>query len=238
MSEFDEETDWARGIQERIQLVASNRGNSSRLAQATGIPVSSLYAYIKDGQTLSAMRAAKIAQAGQVSLDWLVYGREQVKTVSPLVAREQAATYGAGELCYVRMYSAIAGAKAGGVFNEGADVIDTRAFRADWVRNRLRARAEDLAMLIAYGDSMNPLISDGDSMLVDLRVKQPLNDDIYVIRSGNSLQVKRVQRTFNGGLRIISENPAYPSELMSPEDLTTSDWECVGRVVWWAHTNA
>ena len=81
------------------------------------------------------------------------------------------------------------------------------------------------AMLRARGDSMEPTISDGDQIVVDERKTRPTAAPaIFVLRVEGALLVKRVSRTTEG-LRIVSDNLAYPAFLTAAADI-------VGRVVW------
>ncbi len=92
----------------------------------------------------------------------------------------------------------------------------------------LGIRSTRLAMIDAAGDSMAPVIEDGDRIMVDeadLRVGP--RGAIYVIRLDGVLMVKRVAR--NGGrLSIASANPDYPAI----PDRDVSEVEIIGKVVW------
>ena len=98
-------------------------------------------------------------------------------------------------------------------------------FSARW----LRGQGLDPAMLSAIvvaGDSMEPLLRDGDEILVD-RTPRPLRDGIHVVRVGEALLVKRVQTGVPGRLILESQNPAY-----RPIEVEPSEVEVLGRVVW------
>ena len=98
-------------------------------------------------------------------------------------------------------------------------------FSARW----LRGQGLDPAMLSAIavaGDSMEPLLRDGDEILVD-RTPRPLRDGIHVVRVGDTLLVKRVQAGVPGRIVLESENAAY-----RPIELPPAEVEIIGRVVW------
>lgn len=98
-------------------------------------------------------------------------------------------------------------------------------FSADW----LRAQGFQPAMLSAIavaGDSMEPLLRDGDEILVD-RTPRAWRDGIYVVRVDGALLVKRVQTGIPGKLVLESANPAY-----RPIELPMALVEPIGRVVW------
>ncbi|PLK25612.1 S24 family peptidase [Novosphingobium sp. TH158] len=103
--------------------------------------------------------------------------------------------------------------------------VDTIFFSTRW----LRAQGFDpgkLSAIAVVGDSMEPLLRDGDDILVD-HTPRPLHDGIHVVRVGESLLVKRVQTGAGGKIVLESVNPAY-----RPIELSLDEVEVVGRVVW------
>lgn len=75
------------------------------------------------------------------------------------------------------------------------------------------------------GDSMAPLLHDGDTVVV-VRDSEA-RDGVCVIALGGEVMVKRVQWARGGGMRILSENPAYAPIEVGPDD----DVRVIGRVV-------
>lgn len=117
--------------------------------------------------------------------------------------------------------SAGPGALGGGEEGE----IGAVRFSARW----LRAQGLDPTMLSAIrvtGDSMEPLLRDGDEILVDRSPSLP-RDGIHVVRIDDMLMVKRIQTGRPGRVVLESENPAY-----RPIELAPAEVEIVGRVVW------
>jgi phage repressor protein C with HTH and peptisase S24 domain len=85
-----------------------------------------------------------------------------------------------------------------------------------------------LSLLPAKGDSMLPLIHDGDMMLVDETDRRPgARGDVYVVRLDGALIVKRVS-VKAGQAAITSDNPDYPPIAPRP----AGEVEVIGRVVW------
>lgn len=120
---------------------------------------------------------------------------------------------------------ALEAAAGAGAVAQGEQAIGAFRFSARW----LRGQGLDPAMLSAIavaGDSMEPLLRDGDEILVD-RSPRPLRDGIHVVRVGESLLVKRVQAGIPGRIVLESENSAY-----RPIELEPGEVEVVGRVVW------
>jgi phage repressor protein C with HTH and peptisase S24 domain len=76
------------------------------------------------------------------------------------------------------------------------------------------------------GDSMDPLLRDGDEILVD-RTPRAFREGVHVVRLGEALHVKLLQAVPPDRLRLISKNAAY-----EPVEVAMSDVDVVGRVVW------
>ncbi|WP_420997614.1 XRE family transcriptional regulator [Cupriavidus sp. 30B13] len=82
------------------------------------------------------------------------------------------------------------------------------------------------------GDSMEPLLYAGDTVLVDTGEDDPtriVDGKVYAIRYGNDLRVKRLFRQLDGTLILRSENPAYRDEEVAPE-LAEEHITLLGRV--------
>ncbi|ADU65551.1 CI repressor [Desulfurispirillum indicum S5] len=89
---------------------------------------------------------------------------------------------------------------------------------------------ETMAIVRAHCDSMEPTIRKGDLMVVDRSCTAIETNGIYVFQAKQNLIIKRVELLLNGFLRFFSDNPAYPSERVHPEQLSAED--IFGLVVW------
>lgn len=103
------------------------------------------------------------------------------------------------------------------------------AFRTDWLKKEGLA-PERLAVIRAKGDSMEPTISNNDIILVNLCNGDALRDGLYVLRIGDSLLVKRLQFDVLGGIKVISDNPGYETQVVTKDQ--RADVHIVGRVAW------
>lgn len=101
------------------------------------------------------------------------------------------------------------------------------AFRKKWLKYR-GFNENDLVIVWAKGDSMEPTINNNDTLVVNIARTRPQDGNIYVFRNGDELFVKRYQ-TVPGAWRLISNNPVYP-----PMDIVKHDqhqFDVVGQVV-------
>ena len=76
-----------------------------------------------------------------------------------------------------------------------------------------------LAMIKVSGDSMAPGIRNGDYVIVEQREDWHPQSKIYVLAIDGETLLKRVHRV-GKRLKIISDNPAYPTLELGPEDET------------------
>lgn len=116
-----------------------------------------------------------------------------------------------------------------GAWNEGCTVLTHLAF----TRYSLRKKGLESAQLSAIrvdGDSMEGLLKDGDTVLLDHRRNALEGEAVYVIRLDDHLYAKRLQRQFDGSVHIISQNKAYQVMVVPRERL--GELEIIGRVVW------
>lgn len=103
------------------------------------------------------------------------------------------------------------------------------AFRRKYLNYR-QVNPERLAVVFSKGDSMEPTIKDNDSLLIDLDSIDPKDGKIYVVRLGDDLYAKRIQRLVDGGLVLISDNKEYQSQSIPPERL--EQLQVIGQVIW------
>lgn len=140
------------------------------------------------------------------------------------------------ELVELPLYNVRLSAGEGDLVSDEA-IVDTRAFRKSWIENVLRATPAALKLAVAHGDSMEPTIHDGDLVMIDTRDAGPKREDIYVLRWGEDVLVKRLQRLPVGGFRVVSDNARYEPINLMPAQIQEYGVAVIGRVVWWAHTN-
>ena len=107
------------------------------------------------------------------------------------------------------------------VFEEAAEFrfAFRRSILPTWVQ------PDSLLCIRAKGDSMKPTLNDGDLILLDYSRTNPLDGQIFVLRTNDGLVVKRLR---GGGLHweLASDNPAH-----QPQHVDQND-RVIGRVAW------
>ncbi|MCY4002133.1 MAG: peptidase S24 [Rhodospirillales bacterium] len=98
------------------------------------------------------------------------------------------------------------------------------------LRHEGGAAPDNLRILRARGDSMEPLVGEGDRLIVDVSRRRPATGEMAVLWDGLGLVVKRIEAVSGSDpaeLRLISANPVY-----APYAVPAQDVHMVGKVVW------
>lgn len=89
-----------------------------------------------------------------------------------------------------------------------------------------------VARMRVSGHSMEPLLAHGDYVLVDLHDRERIVDlKVYAIRVEGEYRVKRLCRKLDGTIILISDNPKYEEERLTPDLLASIDFKIIGRVI-------
>ena len=104
-----------------------------------------------------------------------------------------------------------------------------QVFRAEWVRDQ-RLRPAKLACMYAHGNSMEPRIQNGDSLLVDTGQHDVIDGRVYAVWYADELRVKRLYKRVDGGLIIHSDNERdFPRQEVPVDQL--EHIRIIGRIV-------
>lgn len=136
------------------------------------------------------------------------------------------------EFAMIRRMDLSVSAGTGLVPTEGGQA-EALAFSRSWLaRNGINS---DLSVLVRVaGDSMAPAIPNGSLVLVHLPEMQVEREGVYAFNRGESSFVKRLvpsgldRAGRPASIAILSDNPTFPPELISGQDL--NDIRVVGRV--------
>lgn len=89
-------------------------------------------------------------------------------------------------------------------------------------------------IIFAKGDSMEPTIIGGDSLLVDLAKKEIHDGSIYCVRIDGELYAKRLQKLPPSKIKIISDNKEkYDPFYIDLNQNIDFDFEIIGEIRWW-----
>jgi phage repressor protein C with HTH and peptisase S24 domain len=163
-----------------------------------------------------------MAECTGVSLLWLMTG-EGSEFAQQSEAQAEDDTY-----AYVPLYDARCSA-GHGAWNERSRILVNLSFTRYSLRKQGLSPA-NLACLRVDGDSMMGLLEDGDTVMIDQSRNTLEGEGVYVVLLDEHLYAKRLQRDFDGSVRIISHNKEY-REIVVPRD-RLGELQIIGRVVW------
>ena len=92
------------------------------------------------------------------------------------------------------------------------------------------ARTGDYFGLRVVGDSMEPKISDGDTVIVRKQDDAESGEVVVVMVNGSDACVKRLKK-FPGGIMLVSTNPAYEPITYTAEEIERLPVRIIGKVV-------
>ena len=123
----------------------------------------------------------------------------------------------------------VAAAAGGGAEVYDETVVGRLWFRDDWL-DRQAIDPDQCNVISVRGESMEPTLPDGCSILVDRKRRESHEGRIYVMQIAEGLVVKRMGLDEEAQWELRSDNPAWPPV---PWSDTT---EIIGEVRWAART--
>jgi phage repressor protein C with HTH and peptisase S24 domain len=216
----------------RLHAILRHWPSADRLARATGVSPSAFRKWLRGEAEPSRERLVALAQAAGVGVGWLASGEGQEPRLASTSGPLRPASAGAGwDLRdYVLLPRRPEAAAAGPETPQPPTAAEFIALRHEWVRSVFGIDPNRLVMETAVGESMLPGIQDGDLLLVDATENRFRSFGVYVLEIAGERLVKRVQPKLDGSLALLSDNTAYETEYIPPEQ--ASDVHVVGRVIW------
>ena len=203
----------------RLTQVIQSFGSVVALATAVGVSDNAIYKWLAGRGQPSVANLVALARAGRVSVEWLATGAETTQST-------QAASHAVehGDFIFMPRNRIRFSSGRDGILRS-EQVVDSIAFRAEWVKRVLHTESRDLILIEVDGDSMAPTVEDSDLILANLAEPRFRQDGIYLLRHDGGLTVKRIQRRPDGKLLVRSDNPKY-------EAIVAANVKIIGRVVW------
>lgn len=160
----------------------------------------------------------QLARAYSLAPDWLEFGKGEQHT-PPARPYEP-------ETVFVPRVQAVLSA-GGGSLDVSGGVIESLPFRYDWLARR--GRPAHMVLMNVTGDSMEPGIRHGDTLLIDQSHVTARVGDVYAFGYEDTILVKRFAKEADAIL-LTSDNDAYtPVRIRGDEaDLL----HVIGKIVW------
>jgi phage repressor protein C with HTH and peptisase S24 domain len=114
-----------------------------------------------------------------------------------------------------------------GSFEVDENIRDYWMFRTDWLKSK--GVTSDMVLIDVYGNSMEPELKDGDTVLIDTSRKEILAGSIYAVGIDDTIMVKRLEK-HPGKLVLISDNKDYEPLYLSQSEMDSV--RIIGKIVW------
>jgi hypothetical protein len=205
-----------------VELARARRVSLSALSAMLGRNAAYLQQFVRKGSPRKLEENDRRVLAMFFGVDEAVLGG----IVAPAIATAMPGAPVAARAQWVDVPRLALGASAGPGAVAADEMADDRLrFSQRWLRT-LGLDPAHLSVIEVTGDSMEPSLRDGDEILVD-RSARAWRDGIHVVRIDDVLLVKRLEQGPAGTIRVISDNPAYPTTERARADVVI-----IGRVAW------
>ncbi|EON15243.1 MULTISPECIES: LexA family transcriptional regulator [Pandoraea] len=200
----------------RLRLLIERAGNASALVRQAGISPSGFQKYLGGAEPSRRVLMA-LAEAGGVTLEWLITGRGAMEAA----VRD---SWPENHLTLLPLYRGDDADCA--VPQVMPEKLVQLAFCQEWLARHGYDPAH-LATMRVEGNAMSPTFRTGDTLVVDRQVASPADGEVYVLRDGGDLLIKRLQRQLGGMVSLTSDNARY-----APIQAPLESLNIVGRVIW------
>ena len=154
-------------------------------------------------------------------------------TVEPIPNTSQSQHTFRDDLVFVREYRVEFSAGDGAIFDYTEVEEGTpKAYSLNFFHS-LRVNPNKCKRFKVSGNSMEPLLYDGDSILVvEEPVGTPIRDgQVYIVRYDNELKVKRVSKNMDGSVTLRSVNSAQYADFTVPAEDVGTRFTILGKVI-------
>lgn len=150
-----------------------------------------------------------------ISINWMLYGQSPESLIE------------ATNKFFVVKYFSNINASAGGGSDEDGEVIEDILIPNEFVLMLGGERElKNIEAINVTGDSMEPTFSYNDIVFINRGKTDLQRGGIFTIRTQAGLFIKRIQKRIDGKIDIISDNKAYTTLTLNPNEI-----EVIGRVV-------
>lgn len=242
---------------ERVSKLRAAYGLSqSQLAKKIGASHGSIQNY-EANSLPKGEYAIKLAEVFECSIDWLLTGSDPIykdkkpesenkqKSVNTPIHHERESTPkditrdesgihipqwddpDPGKYHYVPMAEATLNAGGGSFVLSEKTTGKYYAFRTNFL-SAMSSSLKNLVLMKVTGDSMEPKIEDGDTVMIDVGRRRILSGAIYAMGFDDTILLKEIEARPGGKVMIISRN----RQLYPPYEMDTKDIRIIGQVIW------
>ena len=197
----------------------------AQAARRAGVPYTTLRDYMNGGEMKFSAVASLAAECG-VSLDWLAFGdapgsARPAPGFAEAVPAMRGATVPSGGSRRPDLQDVLA---------DNGQIVDYLLFDPAWVSKNFQKPPDQILLIQARGDGMEPTIRNGDLLVIDVSTQEISTSSIHAIESEGELLLKRLERRLDGSIYVYNDNERYAPQTVAPAD--RHRLHIVGHVIW------
>ena len=183
------------------------------VATALNIPQAT-FATMKKRNSIPYEEILEFCALKKISVNWLFFDQ----AVDMLKAETE-------KFFQVRYFADIRASAGGGAYGFDED-FETITLDEKIMHNMVGMGNTELEAIHVDGESMEPTLQDGSIVFVDREQTNINKDGIFIASTTGGLFIKRIRQRADGMVELISDNKAYPPEVLTPDVVSI-----VGKVV-------
>lgn len=232
-------------VGDRLREVWGKSGlKQDEFATRLGITTVTLQNYFKNVRLPSSDFVKQTCVEFDIAADWLLWGTGPMHRgnaqptapgpgkINPIPEREPEwmAPEAAPKMGYSLIPKVRARLSAGtGSLEADGDVIGYYAFKTDFLKRK--GRAKKMVLMDVAGDSMEPEVRNGDTVLIDESQNEIIAGGLFAVGIEQEVYVKYLDR-IPGKLILRSENLKYSPIEVDMNGEISGAVRIIGRVVW------
>lgn len=150
-----------------------------------------------------------------ISINWMLYGQSPESLIEAT-----------NKFFIVKYFSNINASAGGGSDGESEEIEEISIPNEFVIMLGGERELKNIEAINVTGDSMEPTFSYNDIIFINRSKTDLQRGGIFTIRTEAGLFIKRVQKRIDGKIDIISDNKAYATLTLNPNEI-----EVIGRVV-------
>lgn len=221
-------------MQEEQKRRNGKRVTKAELARVAGVSDTAAGNWLKGDHGIDAPNAREIANYLHVDPLWLETGQGNPTPVDQPARRSSVIAFdpedGVPDDVVLVPESRIEFSAGNGkiLTYEVVDDAEPAIYRRSWLKKN-GLNPDRVRRFPVSGDSQEPTLYHGDTVLVNLDETEIVDGKLYAIRYEHDLRIKFLFRKLDGTLILRSKNPAYPDEEV-PAELANEHISIIGRV--------
>jgi phage repressor protein C with HTH and peptisase S24 domain len=196
---------------------ATGMTSQTQLADALGVNRSAI-TQARNKESIPARWILQLYRSFGLNPDWLETGKGQTYLGND----------GDRDTEFINIPKVIARLSAGGgSFEVGSEIQGYYAFQQEWLITK--GKPKRMVLMDIFGNSMEPELKDGDTVLIDESQKDIIAGALYAVGVDDTIMVKRVEKHPNK-LALRSDNQLYAPIYLQGNECDSI--RIIGKVIW------